>query len=252
MASCPTTTANVFTQNEKFISNVPSTYTVNQVTPSNITVRFGFTVPAPTAANATPTISDTTEDITTTGTVTFSNAVFDPGSTSVRRWNEIAMNANAIDHTFWWESDQLGPARTSRAFAIVHIAIFDAVNAIAGGYQGYTRLKPAHAGTSMDAAIAQAAHDTLVALFPSQKAGFDGWLAEDLGNIPNGSPKAHGIALGKRAAKAILELRNADGSQVPDPPVCTDGSTVDCFQTSAAPGKWRQDPISKFPLALGA
>ncbi len=58
---------------------------------------------------------------------------------SVRRWNAIAMNANALDHTPVAPGEnrvfgeQLGPARTSRAFAIVHIAIFDAVDAIAGG-----------------------------------------------------------------------------------------------------------------------
>src|SRR5882762_2471549 len=56
---------------------------------------------------------------------------------SVRRWNAIAISANALDHTpvAPGESrvfgEQLGPGRTSRALAIVHIAIFDAVNAIA-------------------------------------------------------------------------------------------------------------------------
>ena len=50
--------------------------------------------------------------------------------------------------------------------AIVHIAIFDAVNAIAGGYRSYGGLPLAPRGTSMRAAIAQAAHDTL-----AEKAG---------------------------------------------------------------------------------
>src|SRR3989475_10949273 len=117
---------------------------------------------------------------------------------SVRRWNAIAMSANALDHTPVAPGEnrvfgeQLGPGRTSRAFAIVHIAIFDAVNAIAGGYQSYTGLPPAPPGTSMDAAIAQAAHDTLVALFPSQTASFDSQLAEDLGQIWAGGAKTRG------------------------------------------------------------
>ena len=171
---------------------------------------------------------------------------------SVRRWNAIAMSANALDHTPVAPGEnrvfgeQLGPARTSRAFAIVHIAIFDAVNAIAGGYQSYTGLPPAPFRTSMKAAIAQAAHDTLVALFPSQAASFDSRLAEDLGQIWDGDAKTYGIDLGHRAAAAILALRANDGSQHVEPRVGVD------FITSNEPGKWRQDPISQIPLALGA
>ena len=60
------------------------------------------------------------------------------------RWNRIAIDASGLDHTpvAPGESrvfgEQYGPARASRAMAIVHIAIFDAVNAIAGGYRSYT------------------------------------------------------------------------------------------------------------------
>jgi hypothetical protein len=130
--------------------------------------------------------------------------------------------------------------------AIVHIAIFDAVNAIAGGYQSYTGLPRARAGTSMKAAIAQAAHDTLVALFPSQTASFDGQLYEELGKIAVGHARVNGIDLGHRAAAAIFALRTDDGWQHAEPRVGAD------FITSDQPGKWRQDPISQLPLALGA
>src|SRR5712691_3122824 len=105
---------------------------------------------------------------------------------AVRRWNEILLGANALDHTPVAPGEnrvfgeQAGPHRTSRAFAIVHIAIFDAVNAIAGGHKSYTGLPPASRDISMHAAIAQAAHDTLVALYPSQKPSFDELLAKDL------------------------------------------------------------------------
>ena len=170
----------------------------------------------------------------------------------IRYWNEIALTANALDHTPVEPGDnrifgeQIGPGRTSRAFAIVHIAIFDAVNAIAGGFQSYTRLAPARTPASMDAAIAQAAHDTLVALFPSQKKSFDRLLVKDLGRIPDDQAKKNGIDLGRRAAAAILKLRTNDGSQYPEPVIGID------FFTSDQPGKWRQDPISQIPLALGA
>src|SRR6476660_778292 len=97
----------------------------------------------------------------------------------LQRWNHIAIDASGLDHTPVAPGEnrvfgeQLGPCRASRAMAIVHIAIFDAGDAIAGGYESYTGLAPAQNGTSMDAAVAQAAHDTLAAMFPSQTPTFD-------------------------------------------------------------------------------
>ena len=67
--------------------------------------------------------------------------------------------------------------------AIVHIAIFETVNAIAGGHKSYLGLRPAQPDTSMNAAIAQAAHDTLVALFPSQADRLDEELVAGLDGI---------------------------------------------------------------------
>jgi hypothetical protein len=171
---------------------------------------------------------------------------------AVLYWNEVMTDANAIDHTppAAGESrifgEQLGPARTSRAFAIVQIAVFDAVNAIVGGYQSYTGLDPAPYGASVKAAVARAAHDTLVALFPSQTKRFDALLADDLSYIPAGISKENGIEAGRRAAEAILALRAADGSDHTEPRIGVD------FFPSSKPGKWRPDPISQNPLALGA
>ncbi len=170
----------------------------------------------------------------------------------VRRWNEIAINASGLDHAPVAPGEnrvfgeQFGPGRASRAMAIVHIAIFDAVNAIAGGYRSYGGLPLAPRGTSMRAAVAQAAHDALVALFPSQTGSFDARLEEDLGCIQDAVARGKGIDLGHRAAAAILALRAGDGSEHAEPRVGVD------FITSDEPGKWRQDPISQLPLALGA
>src|SRR6266404_5655766 len=174
------------------------------------------------------------------------------GLDSLHRWNTIAINASGLDHTPVAPGEnrvfgeQFGPGRASRAMAIVHIAIFDAVNAIAGGYRSYGGLPLAPRGTSMRAAIAQAAHDTLVALFPSQTGSFDARLEEDLGSIQDAVARGKGIDLGHRAAAAILALRAGDGSEHAEPRVGVD------FITSDEPGKWRQDPISQLPLALGA
>ena len=170
----------------------------------------------------------------------------------VRHWNTIAIDASGLDHTpaAAQESrtfgEQFGPGRASRAMAIVHIAIFDAVNAVVGDYQSYTDLPTAPADTSMQAAIAQAAHDTLAALFPSQTARFDQALAADLAEIESGPAKENGIALGRHAADAILALKANDGAQHAEPYVDVD------FLTGDEPGEWRQDPVSLNPLAMGA
>ncbi len=176
------------------------------------------------------------------------------GATSwLHHWNTVAIDASGVDHTPLAPGDtarvfgeQLGPTRASRAMAIVHVAVFEAMNALDGSYRSYVGLPRAPRGTSARAAIAQSAHDTLVALFPSQAATFDAALADDLGAVVDGPAKTKGVALGARAAAAILALRTGDGSDEPEPRVGVE------FPTSDAPGKWRQDPVSRGPLALGA
>ncbi|HYR21539.1 MAG TPA: hypothetical protein VEP30_01265 [Chthoniobacterales bacterium] len=171
---------------------------------------------------------------------------------SIHRWNAIAINASGLDHTpvaageIRTFGEQLGPTRASRAMAIVHIAIFDSVNAVLGGYRSYSGIQPVKPPVSLDAAVAQAAHDTLVALYPSQAPAFDSLLADDLAKVSNKNERANGVSLGQRAASAILALRMNDGSQVPEPRFGID------YFPNQMPGYWRQDPISLIPIALGA
>src|SRR6266853_3301427 len=110
----------------------------------------------------------------------------------------------------------------------------------------YTGTNASPGPMSVDAAIAQAARDTLATLFPSQTPTFDGYLGDDLAVIRNAQQKANGIDLGQRTATAILAMRLNDGSQFPEPRVGID------YFPSNLPGHWRQDPISLIPLALGA
>src|SRR5207249_3345573 len=124
--------------------------------------------------------------------------------------------------------------------------MFDALDAVVGGYTSYTGTQAAPGPISVDATISQAARDTLAALFPSQTATFDAYLAEDLAVVRNAQQKANGIDLGHRTAAAILAMRLNDGSQFPEPIVGVD------YFPSDQPGHWRQDPISLIPLALGA
>ena len=173
-------------------------------------------------------------------------------STMVHHWNHVAIDTSGLDHTPVKAGEnrvfgeQFGPTRASRAIAIVQIAVFDAVNAVAGGYKSYTGIPPAPAGTSMLAAIAQAAHDTLAALFPSQAATFDRQLANDLATVADGKAKTDGIDLGEAAAAAILGRRANDGSDRAEPHIGVD------FSTGNQPGQWREDPISRTTVALGA
>lgn len=167
---------------------------------------------------------------------------------SIHRWNQIAIDASGLDHTpgtpaFGY---QLGPGRASRAMAIVHIAIFDSVNAVLGGYQSYTGIPAAKSAVSVDAAVTQAAHDTLSALFPAQASTFDAALAVDLAKVANKSERANGVSLGQRAASEILALRANDGSQIAEPRLGVS------YFPSDQPGHWRQDPIGLQPVALGA
>lgn len=166
---------------------------------------------------------------------------------AIRRWNEIAINASGFDHAN--AKEQLGPCRSSRALAIVQIAVFDALNSVVGGYESYTGLQAPRGPVSLQAAVSQAAHDTLVALFPSQTLRFDTSLALDLGEVKDKKGKANGIDLGKRAAAAILLLRSNDGAENPEIRVGTNNGD---YISSNLPGHWRQDPISLIPLALGA
>jgi hypothetical protein len=168
-----------------------------------------------------------------------------PGQTSwVLRWNQIAIDASGVDHAGLGE--QLGPGRASRAMAIVHIAMFDALNAVVGGYESYTGLRRVHDDVSLKAAIAQAAHDTLVAMFPAQQATFDEALAKDLAAVRDRDERREGVRLGRRAAAAILALRANDGSQHLEPAMDTE------YVPGDDPGIWRMDPISQLPVALGA
>ncbi|HEU5133606.1 MAG TPA: hypothetical protein VFU13_00555 [Steroidobacteraceae bacterium] len=179
-----------------------------------------------------------------------SNATID----TLRYWNQVAIDASGVDHIPGVPggrqgAEQLGPGRSARAMAIVHIAMFDAVNAITGNtFRSYTGLARETRPASVDAAIATAARDTLAQLFREQAGQFNILYNAEIARIPPSQEqqKNLGIAIGNRAATRILGMRTNDGSQIPEPRVGID------WITSNLPGRWRQDPISQIPLALGA
>ncbi len=176
----------------------------------------------------------------------------DAALAALRHWNRVAIDTSGLDHTPLAPGETrvfghaLGPGRASKAMAVAHIAIFEAVNTIEKGYESYVGLPTAPDGTSMPAAIAKAAHGALVALYPSHAPRLDALLADALDRIPDGPAKTQGLALGDAAVAAILALRAGDGSAHDEPLYGID------YLAGDAAGVWRQDPVSEHPLALGA
>src|SRR5262249_55180849 len=108
------------------------------------------------------------------------------------------------------KANKVSPLFFTRDAAIVHAAIYDAVNAIDRSYTPLFADAKAPHGASLEAAAAQAAHDTLDALFPAQQALFDTTLAADLAAIPPGRCRL-GVAVGREVAQPILASRSTDG-----------------------------------------
>jgi hypothetical protein len=172
-------------------------------------------------------------------------------------WNEIALDTTAIDHTANPSDpscfgEQIGPHRSSYALAIVHIAMFDAENAISKRWVSYSGIPPVSGKVSRGRAIAQAAHDTLVALYPGQKDRLDAIFNVDIANSQAAIDA--GAALGKRAAAAILALRKNDGSAMSEPrwyKATPPGDYKPIGYPNVQAGIWQIDPISMLGVALG-
>jgi PAP2 superfamily len=140
----------------------------------------------------------------------------------------------------------------SRMYAMMHIAIHDALNAIDRRYHPYILDLPETPEVSVEAAVATAARDVLVPLLgqlppelfsaciPAAIAGVEADYAATLGAIPDGTPKTQGTAIGYAAAAGILALRVADGA---DTPLFDDN-----YPDGTNPGEYRSPTGS--PLAL--
>lgn len=112
-------------------------------------------------------------------------------------WNDIAIKAAV--------ASKQGPTMTTRSMAVVHSAVFDAVNAVQPKYKAFKFSGAAMPNASADAATAAAAHTALVKLYPDQKATLDQALASSLAKLPEGPSRDQGVALGTAAAQAILD-----------------------------------------------
>ena len=154
-------------------------------------------------------------------------AVLPPGNT-VQQWNKIAEDTVVGSGAFQNEG-LIYMAYTSAA-------VYNAVVAIQGGYEPYGTPIAAPAGASADAAVVEAAYQTLLNYFPSQAATLGSFHTDALNAIPDGQPKTDGIAVGLAAANGIIALRNGDGRMTPI------GVTSSFPTMPPGPGVWRRTP----------
>ena len=147
------------------------------------------------------------------------------------------------------------PLHESRMYAMMHIAIHDALNAIDRRFRPYAYDDKARARVSVAAAIAAAARDVLVQVISEIPASFppaciaDGIASVDtdytaaLAAIPDGPRKSQGLNIGQDAAAAVLALRADDGSDTP--------LADDAYPQGVNPGEWRFTPNVPFAFAPG-
>ena len=149
---------------------------------------------------------------------------------TVLDWNVTALKAIS--------TAPINPPLEARNLAIVHAAMFDAVNSIVGEFHAYAVELAAPNGASPDAAAAAAAHFALVQVYPAQQAMLDTAYAASLASIPDGPPKTDGITVGETVAAQILAIRASDGA----------GAAIAApYTPGTAPGNWMPTPPAFLP-----
>jgi hypothetical protein len=123
-------------------------------------------------------------------------------------WNQIAVNAGY--------TARQGPPPHTRIVAMVHLAMFEAVNSIEPRYRPYRTRLAAEPGASREAAAAAAAHHLLVRFYPDQAKDMDKALQASLAALPDDAAKAGGVRVGEQAGAAMLAERSKDGAATPD------------------------------------
>ena len=145
----------------------------------------------------------------------------------ILQWNRVLMD------TVRTPGQQPATIMPVRSYAIMHAAMFDAVNSIDRSHTPYLIDVPGSPNASIEAAAAQAAHDVLVGLYPTRVAIFDGELAISLQGIEEYRAQ-QGIRIGQIVAESLLAARANDGWNVTPP----------AYSLPATPGNWQPAPGS--------
>ena len=143
--------------------------------------------------------------------------------------DRVASSDQTVNPVVQWNKNLLLVVRTpgaqpptihaTRSFAMMHAAIYDAVNAIDRTHKPYLiRIAHLRRNASQEAAADAAAHEVLVALYPAFKASLDAELVTSLAQIRDGDGKAEGIFIGQTVADGVLALRSKDGADSPPVP----------------------------------
>ena len=138
-------------------------------------------------------------------------------------WNALILDAIRADNS--------PPTLASRNFAILHTAIYDAVNSVERTHQPYRFLLDPAGEASAEAAAVGAAHAVYVILYPSLRAPADELYAKCLASWPTRAAITNGLDLGHLIGLLAIGSRDADGSTTQIP-----------YFPSDAPGQWRRTP----------
>jgi PAP2 superfamily len=141
-------------------------------------------------------------------------------------WNQVLLS---IVNTPGAQPANIQPTRN---FAILHAAIYDAVNSIDRSHEPYLVSVRTSRDASETAAADAAAQTALVGLYPAQASTVDADYAAELAQVPDGAAKDKGVRVGEQAASELLAVRANDGSSVTPPP----------FVPGTAPGNYQLTP----------
>lgn len=154
-----------------------------------------------------------------------------PKADVILDWNNATLNAI--------RATRATPQFASRNLAMVHAAIYDAVNAVDGKHLPYLIQPSASAGTSVEVAAATAAYVVSASLFPTQQGVLSNLWMAGVSAFPEGAGRDHGITLGRAVGEAMLTHRQNDGS-----------TNVVAYTVSNIPGRWRPTPPANAPAQL--
>ena len=122
----------------------------------------------------------------------------------VTDWNERAVSAGY--------AARITPSESARIIAMVHLAMFEALNSIEPRYAPYRGRLATESSASREAAGASAAHYLLARLYPDHAKEMDKTLAASLAAVSDGPAKTEGMRLGEQAARAMLDERRGDNA----------------------------------------
>ncbi len=152
------------------------------------------------------------------------------GANTVSVWDEIATATLSVPPAATGTAAEKGPALYDDDLATLHVAMYDAVIAVAGTHKPFaiTPTTPA-SGASMEAAANAAAYGVLKRLFPARTNIYQATYDSRLAAIPDGEAKTRGLAIGAEVARGVLAFRANDGRDV----------ALATYVSGTEPGKFR-------------